>query len=228
MDFRQEERDDMSGLLRVRWTVIPIDAPQPMIACNRCSSSKPFQSSGKFRLNAQRKRIDAWLIYKCTSCQNTWNFPVFERLNIREIDPALMQALQANNQTLAKSLAFDIERLRRHAQQFKECAEMDVRKELVSKPARPWSALEIVMVVPFRLSSRTDRLLASELGLSRACIRSLERSNLLRLTQPENSPIRRPVKDQMHIYIDLLGINGGLDVGMTAAGFTEDIVSDDV
>ncbi|MGH1478448.1 MAG: DUF1062 domain-containing protein [Geminicoccales bacterium] len=216
----------MSGLLRVRWTVIPKDAPQPLIACNRCGCYKPFQSSGKFRQNAQGKRLDAWLIYKCTSCQNTWNCPVLERLNIREIDPALMQALQSNDQALAKFLAFDIERLRRHAQQVNECADTDVRKELVSKPARPWSALEIVMVVPFRVSSRTDRLLASELGLSRAHIRSLERNDFLRLTQPENSPIRRPVKDQMHVYIDLLRVIGGLDVGMTAAGFPTDTASD--
>ena len=215
----------MDGLLRVQWTVTPKDAPQPLIACNRCGCNKPFQSSGKFRLNAQGKRLDAWLIYKCTSCQNTWNCPIWERLNIRETDPVLMEALHLNDQVLAKSLAFDIERLRQHTRQVKECADMDVHKELVSNPARPWSALEIVMIVPFSTSSRTDRLLASELGLSRARIRTFEKNGILRLTQPESLSIRRPVKDQMHVYFDLLRIVGRLDVGMTVAGFPEGIAS---
>lgn len=225
MDFRQEERDDMAGLLRVRWTVTSKDAPQPLIACNRCGCIKPFQSSGKFRLNAQGKRLDAWLIYNCTSCQNTWNCPIWERVNIRETDPALLEALQLNDQVLSKSLAFDIKQLRQHAQQVKECADTNVHKELVSNPARPWSALEIVMAVPICTSLRTDRLLANELGLSRARIRAFEKDGTLRLTQPESLSIKRPVKDQMHVYFDLLRIVEGLDVGMKAAGISESIAS---
>ena len=216
----------MSGILRVRWTVTPKDAPQPLIACNRCGCRKPFHSSGKFRLNTQGKRQDAWLIYKCTSCQSTWNCPVFERKNVREIDPSTMQALQSNNQSLAKELAFDGIWLRRHAHSVKERHDADIRKEIVSGTAKPWLDLEILLAVPFQVSLRTDRLLARELGLSRTQLRNLERNGCLCVAQPENTSIRRSAKDQMCIYIDLQEVVGGATVGTAATGELEEIVSD--
>ncbi len=216
----------MSGILRVRWTVTPKDAPQPLIACNRCGCRKPFQSSGKFRLNAQGKRQDAWLIYKCTSCQSTWNCPVFVRKHIREIDPATMQALQSNSKPLAKKMAFDGILLRRHAQSVKESNDADVRKEIVSGTAKPWLALEILLAVPFHIPLRTDRLLARELGLSRTQLRNLERNRYLCVEQPKNASIRRPAKDQMCIYIDLQEVIGGATVGKAATSDLEETAPD--
>ena len=66
----------MVGTLSVQWTVTPKFTPQPLRACNRCGAVTPFRSSGKIRLNANRKRIDAWLIYRCTACDKTWNRPI--------------------------------------------------------------------------------------------------------------------------------------------------------
>lgn len=203
----------MSGILRVRWTVTPKGAPQPLIDCNRCGCRKPFQSSGKFRLNAHRKRLDAWLIYKCTSCQSTWNCPVLERKNIREINPATMQALQCNSKLLARELAFDGVRLRRHTDTVEECNDADVCKEIVSGSAKPCLGLEILLVMPFHIPLRTDRLLARELRLSRTQLRNLEKNGYLYVKQPVNASIRRPAKDQMCIYIDLQETTGGAIAG---------------
>ena len=66
----------------------PRTPPRPWLACSRCRGIKPFRCSEKFRLNANGKRLDAWLIYRCASCDNTWNRPVLERRNRRDIDPA--------------------------------------------------------------------------------------------------------------------------------------------
>ena len=65
----------------------PRTPPQPWLACSRCRDIRPFRCSEKFRLNANGKRLDAWLIYRCGSCDNTWNRPVLERRNRRDIDP---------------------------------------------------------------------------------------------------------------------------------------------
>ncbi|TIW96850.1 MAG: hypothetical protein E5V57_26540, partial [Mesorhizobium sp.] len=53
----------MSSILRIRWVIAPKTAPRPLINCNRCNGLKAYHSSGKFRVNANGKRIDAWLIY---------------------------------------------------------------------------------------------------------------------------------------------------------------------
>ncbi|RVC12935.1 DUF1062 domain-containing protein, partial [Mesorhizobium sp. M7A.F.Ca.AU.001.01.1.1] len=55
----------MSGLLRIHWAIAPQTAPRPLINCNRCGTVRAYCSSGKFRVNANGKRIDVWLIYRC-------------------------------------------------------------------------------------------------------------------------------------------------------------------
>lgn len=210
----------MPNTLRVRWTVTPKLAPQPLLACNRCGDVKPFRSSGKVRLNAHRKLIDAWLIYCCTACDSTWNRPIFERRRIREIDPALLQALQTNDGDWVRSSAFDAGQLRRHAREIKEFPDVEVRKRKLSDGLGPWSALDISLDVPLPAARRVDRLLASELNLSRARIHSFEASGRLILSRWRNRMLRRAITDRMQVSIDLRGLSDGLTIGAVACGVT--------
>ncbi|TIN82029.1 MAG: DUF1062 domain-containing protein, partial [Mesorhizobium sp.] len=73
-----------------------------------CGTVKAYCSSGKFRVNANGKRIDVWLIYRCIDCDNSWNFGIFERCNRRDIDPTLLAALERNDPALAHRHAFDV------------------------------------------------------------------------------------------------------------------------
>ena len=73
----------MSGTLRIHWAIAPEIAPQPLINCNRCGTVKAYRCSEKFRVNANGKRIDVWLIYRCVDCDNSWNFGIFERPALR-------------------------------------------------------------------------------------------------------------------------------------------------
>ena len=87
----------MSNLPRVQWTITPRIAPQPWLPCRRCDRPRPFRSSGKIRANANGKRLDAWLIYRCADCGSPWKRPLLQRRSIRDIDPASLQALQGND-----------------------------------------------------------------------------------------------------------------------------------
>src|SRR5688572_32660805 len=64
-----------------------------------------FPYTTLFRSNG--KRVDAWLIYKCMSCDNTWNRPVLERRHVSTIDPHLLASLQVNDPELSRRLALD-------------------------------------------------------------------------------------------------------------------------
>src|SRR5215813_7649143 len=120
----------MSDVLRVQWTIIPRTAPQPWIACSRCSEAKPFRSSDRIRVNANGKRVDAWLIYKCTGCGSTWNRPVLERKPVRTIEPDLLMSLHNSEATLTRRLAFDVEGLRRSAGRVEEFDDVLVIKDV--------------------------------------------------------------------------------------------------
>lgn len=167
----------MSDVLRVQWTIIPATVPEPWLNCNRCRGTTRFRTSGKIRVNANGKRLDAWLIYRCTSCDNTWNRPILERRHVSTIDPHLLASLQANDPALSRQLAF--EKVRGNLK-MEHVDDATVRKEVVSESARPACRLEIVCVVPETTGLRVDRLLSTELRLSRSRIQSLQSADILK------------------------------------------------
>ncbi len=208
----------MSGILQVQWTVTPITAPQPIRPCNSCKRAQPFRSSRKFRLNANGKRLDAWLIYKCAGCGSTWNLPVFERRNVREIDPEILQALQSNDPALADTLAFDIGVLRPYAHEVLQSGDVAVHKQTLSLGQNIWSHLDILIEAPRSVPMRTDRLLARELKLPRKQQQRLSRVGQLGGHGLEERFLRRPVRDGMRLVIDLRPLENQADIARAAAG----------
>ncbi|MDR9771354.1 DUF1062 domain-containing protein [Rhizobium hidalgonense] len=202
MDFRTEDQDDMCKTLRVRWTIIPKIAPQPWVACSGCGGLRAFQSSGKIRLNANGRKLDAWLIYKCLTCERTWNRPIIERRNVRDIDPAVLDALQSNDRDWIRAESFNLDALRRKSLRVDEFAEVEIAKEMRHETA-DWTKLAIELTVPVPTSTRLDRLLASELKLSRATLQALHADGMLR-TDPEKADImRRRIRNGTLVTIDL-------------------------
>ncbi len=58
----------MPETLRVTWRVTPLQPPLVRRHCSRCAAARAFACSLKFRTNAQKKRLDVWLIYRCSAC----------------------------------------------------------------------------------------------------------------------------------------------------------------
>jgi len=191
----------MSEVLQVQWTIIAQTAPQPWLSCRRCGEARRFRSSDRVRVNTNGKRVDAWLIYKCTACDDTWNCPVVERWPVQAIDPGLLMALRANDADVVRRLAFDVEALRRRANRIAEFDDVRVIKRVLSGEATSARQLDILCAVPEPVGIRVDRLLASKLGLSRSCIQRLERRGAL-VAFPEGAHLRRAVRDGMRLLIE--------------------------
>lgn len=209
----------MSDILRVQWTIVPPSvAPEPWSNCKRCRDSRPFRSSGKIRVNANGKRLDAWLIYKCTSCDSTWKRPILERRHVRTIDPHVLTSLHANDPELAHRLASDVESLRCKAGLAETSDDVEVRKEVLSESLIPARRLEILFAVPEGTALRTDRLLAIGLHLPRSRIRDLQEAGHLAVS-PEGSRKRRStVRDGMRVTIELSKIDDRDEIVMAAKG----------
>lgn len=192
----------MSNILRVQWTITPRTAPEPWLNCSRCGGPRCYRSSGKIRVNANGRRIDAWLIYRCAVCDSTWNRPVVERREVSAIRPDFLLSLQANEPELARNLAFDVAALKRWTGHVEEFDEVRVDKRLLSQGAGPVLSLEIECVVPRQVGLRADRLLAGELQLSRSSLQRMEKAAQIRAVAPGLN-LRRPLRDGMRLVIDV-------------------------
>ncbi|RUX74573.1 DUF1062 domain-containing protein [Mesorhizobium sp. M7A.F.Ca.US.006.04.2.1] len=195
----------MSGLLRIHWAIAPQTAPRPLINCNRCGTVRAYCSSGKFRVNASGKRIDVWLIYRCIDCDNSWNFGIFERCNRRDIDPALLAALESNDPALAHRHAFDAVALRNRIGRVEEFSDVSVHKRRLGDTREAATVLELQLGLEMPTSLRLDRLLASELCISRSRLQALEEKRLLIVDPDGAKALRKPARARNTIRIDLAG-----------------------
>ncbi|MER8901586.1 DUF1062 domain-containing protein [Mesorhizobium sp. M0772] len=205
----------MSQHLAIHWAITPEIAPRPLVHCNRCSAVKAYRCSDKFRVNANGKRIDVWLIYRCIDCDNSWNFGIFERCNRRDIEPTLLTALESNDPTLARRHAFDVVALRNRVGRVEEFSDVAVQKRSLGE--RGATTLEIRLGLEMPTSLRLDRLLAGELGISRSRLQALEEKLVLTVFPEGAKALRKPAREGTIIRIDLAG-EADREVIISAAG----------
>lgn len=194
----------MSEILLVQWTIFPQEPPRPLLHCRRCGGARSYKSSDRIRVNANGKRVDAWLIYRCASCEGTWNRPILERRPVQSMDPIFLASLVANDAKVVNRIAFDADGLKCWAPHLQQATEVLVLKEVLSGNAVQPRALRIRCSVPYPVAFRLDRLLAEELFLSRSRIHALEKSKALVIASPNASrALRKPVRDEMELLLRL-------------------------
>ncbi|OHV76086.1 DUF1062 domain-containing protein [Rhizobium sp. LCM 4573] len=207
----------MCDILHVEWTIISKIPPRPVLPCAGCGTAKPFRSSGRTRLNANGRRLDAWLIYKCVDCEKTWNRPIFERRNVRDIDPRTLEALQASTPEFVARLEFDMQVLRAKASRIEESAEFEVRKRTISGTAC-WRRIGIALVLRFPVGLRLDRLLAAELGLSRSRLERLFAAGEIAIEPARKDALKRDVRNGTLVTLDLREEVERLAIGRVVGG----------
>ena len=164
----------------------------------------PFACSMKFRANAQKKRLDVWLIYRCIACDEVWNLPIHERAALGDIDA--FDGIARNDAALALRHAFDRARLMRHGA-VEDAADVSIRKRHDAGCARTSSGIMVVLELARPCGMRLDRLLALGLRLSRGEIGRLSESGALPATR---KALRSTATDGQVIAIDLAPLDPAL------------------
>ena len=167
--------------------------------CPRCKLPRRFASSGKFRVNAQKKRIDAWLIFRCTVCDDRWNWPVHERRPVAAIDPVELDALMRNDPDLARKHGLAAIRSGGNAG---TAPEPGFRRTILEPASSAMQVIEIGIAVAGP-GPRLDRLLAQALALARREIEVLEETAAMTVLPVGSKALRRPAVDGQRIVIDL-------------------------
>jgi len=130
----------------------------------------PYFCSDKFRLNAQKRTVDVWLIYKCTKCNNTRNIDILTRVNPKSINSEEYIKFECNNSETAWKYAFDLDIINKNKVQvdyseikylfsgniltLKEIAEQEV------------DLIEFEIKVKYNIDFRLAKLIKSNLNIS--------------------------------------------------------------
>ena len=95
------------------WEIKAKNSPLLIKKCSHCDNDR-FYCSDKFRMNAQKKNIDVWLIYRCVKCDNTCNLTLLSRSKPDLIDKTLFHSFSMNDKDTAWKYAFSTEMERKN------------------------------------------------------------------------------------------------------------------
>jgi hypothetical protein len=199
----------MTLILHACWHVVPRSLPIVERRCSTCGAVRWFRCSGKVRLNANGRRLDGWLIYKCIVCDRSWNLPLLDRAPVAEVPSNDLAAMQTSDPAWVRTRAFDLASLRRHALHVILPADLVVTKHLADPGPADWSGVRLTVKAPWPTGLRLDRLLAVELGLSRSSLQSLFVTKKFAVAQGPRAALKMPVAGSVALRIDLDGIPTG-------------------
>jgi len=188
----------MSSFLHVEWTVRTVETPRVKRPCGRCGHVQPFSSTGKFRLNANGNRLDAWLIYVCAQCGNRWNRPFFERRARQSISDDLLQSLQTNDPALARKVAVDLPTASTGLAADTDMA-FSIEKKLLGLSVESVAPLSLTLLNPGACRVRLDRVLAEGLNLSRRLIHQLADDGVILLIDGSKKALKKPLRHKMRV-----------------------------
>jgi hypothetical protein len=179
-------------VLRQQWTLRAVESPRVFRRCGRCEEKRPFVSSEKFRVNAQKRRIDVWLIYRCRECNDTWNCEVIERAAPERIGPETLDRFLKNDAAEAWRRAFDLAAITRQGVELERSIPYTIERPVLS----PGHLVRVEIELLDPICVRLDALLARALAVSRGRVReSLERGEI----QADPRCWAKPVRSGQHI-----------------------------
>lgn len=147
------------------WVVRRTRLPLLSLRCVDCRSESATTGAGRFRVNANGKLLDVWLLVRCVSCDRTSKLTVHERTAVRSIDPGELHGYHVNDPELVASRLLDplLARRNRFTLDWTGAWRLDTLSERLDEtwPVRVDVAFEDPVPV------RPERLIAQGLGFSR-------------------------------------------------------------
>nr|SBO91192.1 FIG00817728: hypothetical protein [Nonomuraea gerenzanensis] len=129
-----------------------------------CSSGRATAGGGRFRVNANGKLLDVWLLVNCVLCDRTSKLTVHDRVPVRSMPAGLLAGYSADSPSLVADTLLDplFARRNRFALDWDGCWELHAPPV----PEGPWP-LRVAVTFDDPVPVRPEQLIAHGLGMSR-------------------------------------------------------------
>lgn len=160
----------------ILWEVKYLSPPKTIRYCKKCGVKTEHISSGLFRVNAQQKSLDIWLIYRCAHCKTTWNLTIYSRINPKRISQDLLDKFTANNSELARQYAMDTDLLKKNG------AETETPSySILGNDVDLMREVRVKIVSKYPLKIRVSKILRERLSLSKKTFDAMVSNGIIRL-----------------------------------------------
>lgn len=180
----------------ITWEISVKSTPLLIKKCSHCSSTR-FYCSDKFRMNAQKRNLDVWLIYRCVQCDNTRNLTILSRSKPELIDKSLFHSFSMNDRATAWHYAFSAELERKNNLKRDDSS---VEYEIISSHfleemlALPDESLHIQIKCPHEFNLKLSSLIRKYFSLSANRVKRLIEEGSIS-TSAEKVSLKQKVRD---------------------------------
>ncbi len=165
------------------WAVRESGLPAVVKPCMDCSGTR-HRPSGKFRVNANGRLLDVWLLLRCAACSRTSKVPVHERVHVRSLERARRLAYETNDPAVVRELTMSGSLSAKNGYRLDWTGTWEL---VTDTPCySPDDPASLTVLISFELPApvRVERLLMLGLGLSRAAVRRMVADGRIRLPLP--------------------------------------------
>ncbi len=164
------------------WVIRELSLPAIVRVCGACRSTR-HHPTGKFRVNANGKLLDVWMLIGCDSCGRTSKLPIHERIHVQAVPHGRLLMFEGNDPALVRALAMDGALARKAACRLDWSGTWELETGLPSCGPGPEDPAPLTVSIRFGLPVpiRVERLLTTGLGLSRPSVRAMVDSGRIRL-----------------------------------------------
>lgn len=169
----------LSSPFAVTWRLRRTRPPRILHRCSCRPGPAEFEPTGRFRVNANRKLLDVWLLLRCRACGQVLKATVLERAKVRSIAPALLDGYQRNDPALVEAaIAAPSFRRRNHL-----TLDFQGTWELRAEPLPPGGGQPVTVEVEFLdpPAVQPAQLIAAGLGISRGRVERLLAAGAIRV-----------------------------------------------
>jgi hypothetical protein len=170
----------MNTSRKARWTVRQSGLPAVVKPCPDCAGRR-HRPSGKFRVNANGKLLDVWLLLCCEACGRTSKVPVHERIQVHSLERARRLAYEANDPAVIRELAMSASLAAKNGYRLDWTGTWELRTDTPFYSPDDPAPLTVLITFELPAPVRVERLLMLGLGLSRAEVRRMVADQRIRL-----------------------------------------------
>ena len=162
------------------WAVRQRGLPTVVRPCPDCSGAR-HHPSGKFRVNANGKLLDVWLLLLCAACGQTSKVPVHERVHVGSLEPARRVAYEINDLEVVRELAISASLAAKNGYRLDWSGTWELHTDMPFYTLDDPEPLKVLVGFELPAPVRVERLLMLGLGLSRGTVRRLVADRRIRL-----------------------------------------------
>jgi hypothetical protein len=167
---------------KVLWIIRELGLPALVKPCVSCRSAR-HHPTGKFRVNANGKLLDVWMLICCELCGRTSKIPVHERIHVQALGRERLLMFENNDPAMVRDLAMDGALAGQAAYQLDWSGAWELETGMPSCELHREDPAPLAVIIRFELPApiRVAKLLTAGLGLSRSAVRDMVDSGRIRL-----------------------------------------------